>query len=147
MAVQSAIYPLMLLGVAGLIVHVYLAFAALNPSTLGVTIATTEPSAGAEAIGAAGFLLKLLLRYVPIAFGTGVVAGTLMMGYACCETLLGPQDLMPAQVTAVIARQILIVFAGLPLAAYLLFLAGSLLLEIGRTILVVSAGDTHREGG
>jgi hypothetical protein len=135
LAVQLAMVPLILLGIASLVFDVYLAMAALNPSALNVTITADEPPASAEAIGAASFLLKLFLRCMPVAFGTGVMAGALMMGYACCEMFLGAQHLQSAQMTAAVARRTLTVSAVLPLAAYLLFLLGTLVLDVGRAIL------------
>ncbi len=86
-AAQASMYPIVLGGIAGLLVHVYLACVALSPATIGVSIAPDETAAGEEAIGAMMFLLKALLRTVPVAFGVGVLWGTVLMGYACCQAL------------------------------------------------------------
>ena len=53
------------------------------------------------------FLLKALLRTVPVAFGVGVLWGTILMGYACCQAFFGAEGLLAAQVTASLAGGIL----------------------------------------
>ena len=137
MAVSILMYPLILLGIAGFIICVYLAFVALNPSTLNISIVSEETHASEEAIRVLVFLQKVFMRSVPVALGTGVMAGTLMMGYACYEAFSGPTSLLSAQSTAAAARSTLIFSAVLPLAAYLLFLLSSLLLDIWRAILTL----------
>ena len=131
MAVSMLMYPLILLGIAGFIVCVYLAFVALNPSTLCISIVSEEAHASEEAICVLVFLQKVLMRSAPVALGAGVMAGTLMMGYACYEAFSGPEHLMSAQLTAAAARSTLIFSAALPLAAYLLF---SALLSLARPV-------------
>ena len=154
MAVSMLMYPLILLGIAGFIVCVDLAFVALNPSTLNVSIVSEEVRASEEAIHVLVFLQKVFMRSVPVALGAGVMAGTLMMGYACYEAFSGPANLLSAQSTAAAARSTLIFSAALPLAAYLLFLLSSLLFDLWRTILALpgelnnlTAGDQERQGG
>jgi hypothetical protein len=138
-AVQISLYPLILFGVAAFLVCAYLAVIALNPATLNVSIAP-EPLAGEEAIGVVMFLLKALLRLAPVAFGVGALCGTILMGLACCLALVGdPQagDMMivHAKLTADLARLTLISSAAFPLAAYLVFLLGNLLLSLWRSVL------------
>lgn len=137
LAVQALMYPMILLGIAGFIICGFIAFAALNPSTLNITIAPDEPRASDEAIGVLTFLAKTLIRSVPVALGTGVIAGTLMMAYACYQTFSHPDNLFPAQFTAAASRTILITSAALPLAMYLLFLLYSLLLDLCRGVLTL----------
>jgi hypothetical protein len=134
-AAQASMYPIVLGGIAGLLVHVYLACVALSPATIGVSIAPDETAAGEEAIGAMMFLLKALLRTVPVAFGVGVLWGTILMGYACCQALWGAEGPLAAPVTASLAGGVLIFSAVLPFAAYLLFLLCSLIVELCRALL------------
>ena len=58
-----------------------------------------------------------------------------MMGFACYEAL--SDNLLAAQITAAAARATLISSAMLPLAAYVLFLLCSLLLDVCRAILML----------
>ena len=150
-AVSASMYPLILPGAAGLIVCGYLALVALNPSTVNVSIVRDEFRPGDEAIGVLLFLAKCLLQAAPVAFGAGVLAGTLMLGWACCELFFAGNALSTATTTAT-ARIILVGSAALPLAAYLLFLLCSLLLDLCRAILVppaklqVSAEEEEENG-
>ena len=132
MAVETSQYAMILLGVAAFLVHAYLAVVALNPATLNISIAPS-PIEGEEAIGAILFLLKALLRLTPVAFGVGVICGTLLMGVACCEALADKP--VVSLLTGWSASHVLLISAALPLAAYLLFLLGNLLLNLWRSIL------------
>ena len=89
------------------------------------------------------FLQKVLMRSAPVALGAGVMAGTLMMGYACYEAFSGSEHLLSAQITAAAARSTLIISAALPPAAYLLFLLYSLALDLCRAILT-SPGESDK---
>jgi hypothetical protein len=134
-AIQASLYAIILGGIAGLIVHGYLACVAANPASLNISIGGEEAAAGEEAMGALMFLLKALLRTVPVVFGVGVLWGTLLMGYACCQPFFSADGLPAAQVTANAASGVLLGSALLPPAAYLLFLLGSLVIELCRAIL------------
>ncbi len=95
----------------------------------------------------ATFSLKALLRLVPVAFGAGVICGTIMMGYACyiafaaeelskaagldVFTMLGPH------VTVHTAHTCLVCSAALPLVAYLVFLVYCLGIEVLRAFLIL----------
>jgi hypothetical protein len=134
-AVAASMYLIIVGGIASLIIHGYLACVALNPATLGISIASDEVRPGEEAIGVLMFLLKALLRTVPVAFGVGVLGGTIVMGYACCQAFSGAEGLSSAQMTASAAGGILISSAVLPFAAYLLFLLSWLAIELCRALL------------
>jgi hypothetical protein len=138
LAVETSMYPIILLGIAGFIIFGFAAFAALNPSTLGISIAPDETPASHEAINVVLFLWKIKIRCVPVVFGAGVLAGTAMMGDACYEAFFNPDLSMPAQLTANIARTVLIVSAALPLVMYLSFLLYCLLLDLCRAVLARS---------
>jgi hypothetical protein len=134
LAMYSAIPPAIVVFIAA----GYLASVALNPSTLSISIAAEGTRASEEAIGVMMFLLKALLRLAPVAFGAGVIGGTLMLGVACYEASAGTERLSAASpAMAASARLILTVAAALPLAAYLVFLLCSLVLDLWRTILML----------
>jgi hypothetical protein len=139
LAVQTSLYSSILVGVAAFLVCAYLAVIAMNPATLNISIAP-ETMPGEEAIGVVMFLLKALLRLVPVVFGVGVICGTIMMGLACCQTLAGDSHeddmkIVQAILTADTALSAMISAAVFPLAAYLLFLLGNLLLCLWRSLL------------
>jgi len=137
-AVETLQYSLILFGVAVFLVCAYLAVIAVNPATLNISIGA-EARAGEEAIGVLTFLLKALLRLVPVAFGAGVLYGTLMMGHACYLAFFDETGLSTAQMIFREARWSLIFSAILPLAAYLAFLLYCLLLDLCRAVLILPA--------
>jgi hypothetical protein len=142
-AVEQSQYVLILFGVAAFFVCAYLAVVALNLETLGIAIAP-ETLPGDEAVGVLMFLLKAILRLAPVAFGTGILYGMLLMGVACFETFNNPHEanqatLSQGDLTVVAAYHAMIASAALPLAAYLLFLLGDLLTNIWRSILSLPA--------
>jgi hypothetical protein len=166
LAVRSEAYWLILSGLLLFIVYEYLAFISLNPGTLGISVSSEAP-ADKEAIGLVSFLLKAIVRLSPVAFGAGVVCGTLRLFSACyllfvplegrdaVAAFLGPEKLAsletavepnsagkmlevwPAQVTAAAATWWIIGFAALPFLAYVFFLLFHLLLEVIRAVLLI----------
>jgi hypothetical protein len=148
---QMSPYVSLLLGLGALIAFGYLAIVALHPAALGVLIAP-EVGPGEEAIGIFSFLLRLLLRGVPVAFGVGVIVGALTIAYVCGLGLglsgaekaasEGPQaakTLRDILETATLARGSLLRCAALPLAAYLAFLLGNLILSLWGAVLSLPA--------
>ena len=141
-AVNSSQYFVILGGVAMFLVCAYLAVIALNLAAMNVSIAP-EALPGEEALGVFMFLVKALLRLTPVAFGAGVACGTLLLGLACFQAFgggpvtdnLGRVMLSESGAMAAAARHALISAAVLPLAAYLLFLLGNLLVNLLRSIL------------
>jgi hypothetical protein len=131
-AVETAQYAMILFGVAGFLVLAYLAVVALNPAALNVSIAP-EPLEGEEAIGAIMFLLKAIVRLAPVAFGVGVICGSILAGIACYQAIA--DDLFESGVMAWFAGHTLLSSAILPLVVYLAFLLGHLLLSLWRSIL------------
>jgi hypothetical protein len=134
-AVHTSMYAMILPGIAGFLICGYLAFSALNLSTLNVSVAAEARRASEEAIDILAFFLKLLLRLVPVVLGTGVIAGTLIAGYACYQAMSGDEGLMVAQISFSAASSLLLLSATLPLAVYLSFLLYSLFLDLCRAIL------------
>ncbi|MCD4726360.1 MAG: hypothetical protein K8R46_01770, partial [Pirellulales bacterium] len=96
-----------------------------------------QSDAGEEAIGIVTFLFKALMRLVPVAFGAGVICGTLLLGFACYLPFSGEGGLSVVQPTWNMAAYSLILSALLPLAAYLLFLLYYLLHDLCRAILAL----------
>lgn len=164
MAVQSGAFSLILPAIVAFILCQYIAVIALNPETLNLTVAS-ETGAGEEAIGILSFFVKLSLRIVPVAFGAGVVWGTLALLYACFLVFFppeGPEKVMefvgaerfgqmqasagvasvdkvmttwPAEVTASGAEKILFGCASLPFLTYLVFLFHYLFIDVIRALL------------
>ena len=135
-AVQISAYAMLPFGVAAFLVLGYLSLVAMNPAILNFSIGA-ESSAGEEAIGVVTFLFKALMRLVPVAFGSGVVCGVLLLGYACYLPFSGELGLSATQFTWKMAAYSLILSALLPLAAYLIFLLYYLLHDLCRAILVL----------
>jgi hypothetical protein len=158
--------PLSLVGpaIAAFILCQYVAVLALNPDSVNLLVAS-EATAGEEAIGVLSFLAKVVLRIAPVAFGVGVLAGTLALIYGIFLILAPPENpgeavalpgfervepaelassgvsqreisnLMPAMATVAAARSILIASALIPLAAYVVFLVSYLSIDVLRAIL------------
>jgi hypothetical protein len=136
-AMQTFAYPIILLGVGGFVVFGYMALVALHPTTLNISIPADESCAGEEAIGVLMFLLKVLLRLAPVAFGAGVLCGAMLMGYACYQVSFAGESVFVGLMSAMVARVILVGFAVLPLAVFLLFLLYSLSVDLCRAILIL----------
>jgi hypothetical protein len=133
-AIETENYLSILGGVAGFFVCAYLSVIALHPSMLDISIAP-ETMAGEELIGVLTFLLKALLRLVPVAFGAGVVCGTVAIAVACFLAAVGETGFPGALDTSHIARRVLISSAALPLLAYFVFLFSNLVLSLWRCVL------------
>jgi hypothetical protein len=121
-------------GLAGFIVSQYLAFIALNPSTINVNL-VPESRAGEEALGLISFLVKSLAKLVPVIFGSFAAVGSLLLLYASVEIFTS--ESMIAELNALNAWYILVRSAALPFVAFLIFLLIFLLLDLCRAILVL----------
>jgi len=165
-AIQWNRFPLILPGVGLFILCQYVAIVALNPDTINLSLAS-DVGAGEEAIGLLSFLVKVTLRVVPVAFGVGVVWGTLILLYAhflllshpegieeirafitpeqIAELPTGPDPaateqlvaMLPARQAATEAETILLLSGALPLVAYMVFLVYYLLVDVLRAILII----------
>jgi len=126
----------------GLLVSVacgYLAAAAANLQALNVVI-DPEIGAGEEAVGVSAFMLKVLLRLVPVWFGAGVVCGTLLLGCVCWLALAGgkgPEAAMLETIVSAAMKPVLIGFAALPIVAYLAFIFYCLAIDVLRAFLIL----------
>jgi hypothetical protein len=110
---------------------------ALCLPALNVTL-TAGGRASQEALGVLSFLVKFAARLAPMAYGLGVTASALRLGYAAAVSLLpagrnaGPAV---AQGIAMAETAALIYFATLPLVAYVAFLIYHLLIDVIRALL------------
>ena len=159
LARQSAI-PLgvasLILGLVAFIVFSYLAVIAVNLAALNISI-VPETRAGEEAIGVSAFLLKALLRLVPVWFGTSVVCVTVGMGYACWLALTSKVGLTAITFAIIGGTPLypsLISFAAVPVVAYLLFVFYCLVIEVLRAFLILpgkidrlAAKDEEKKSG
>lgn len=124
------------IALGGFVLCEYLATIAMNPGLANVTI-RPRIGPGEEALGILSFFLKALLRLVPIAFGAGVVIGTLSMTFQYVNFLL--DDWSPAVALAAgFESADWILTAGLlPLTGYVTFLVSHVLIAVVRSILAV----------
>jgi hypothetical protein len=113
-------------------IFLYACGVALNPATVNVSPAGGL-SAGEEALGILLFLLKLPVRLVSFLFGVGSVVGVCAAIFLL-YLVFTQEPLFLHEQAYQIAHGILGV-ALLPLAAYLVFVLSSLLVEIYRAIL------------
>ena len=125
------------IGLSCLITCEYLAMISMNPEMLNITI-SKNTNAGEEAIGLLSFLMKGLLKLVPIAFGTGIIVGSINLVIAISQ-LLTAEDfmVMGANIKAYLAASIIISSAALPFAAFVSFLIYYITIDILRAILVL----------
>jgi hypothetical protein len=135
-AAETSQYAWILVGVAEFLVFAFLAVVAMNPASLNIAVAP-EGTAGEEAIGAIMFVVKSLLRVAPVAFGVGVICGTLVLCAACYEAF-GDEPSASVAIASE-AANVLLRSAALPLGAYLLFLMTNLVLNIWRSVLSLPA--------
>ena len=145
LAVHNDAYPLILAGLVLFVVCEYLAFISLNPQTLSISV-VPEARPAEEAIGLFSFLLKAILRLSPVAFGAGVVCGTLWLFYASYQ-LFGDSNVDAARQTALAATCSIICFAALPSVAYAFILLSQLFMDVIRAVLSIPGKlDAMAEG-
>ena len=135
------LYAPILLGIGAVIAFGYLAILSLHPAALGLSM-VPEVSLGEEAIGIISFLLRVLLRAVPVLFGLGVIIGGLGLAWVCglglgASRAEGPSDYILLMAAGV--RRLLYASAALPLVAYLAFLLGNLILGLWHAVLSLPA--------
>ncbi len=137
LAVEYQNYWIALGGLGMFILGEYAAFVALNPAWLGITVAPA-PRPSEEAIGSFTFLLKTGLCCIPVLFGALMVLGLLTLLHACYLAVTGPAEI--AQARALIATLLAILSAAVPLAAYLVFVAGYLAVDALRGLVARGNG-------
>jgi hypothetical protein len=138
-AIRFKDYAGILTGLTWFVTCEFAGFLALNPGTMAVTI-LPGTSAGEEALGVCGFLLRLGLRTVPVVFGIGVVSTLILLlydGYGLlADKLVLAEGFPPAAVVLQAIGQA-IGFAALPLAAYFFYLFNHLMVDVLRAVLAL----------
>jgi hypothetical protein len=125
----SGQWSLIWVGVGGLALFDAVAFIALHP-TLTNTSVGESLSAGEEAIGLLSFLVKIVVRIVPIAFGVGTVIGTVGLLFGAVSVVRTGLLTAGRDSLGLIA-----LCACLPFASYVFFAFYHLSLDILRAIL------------
>ena len=134
MAIKLESMRLFLEGMGVFLICEYLAWIALNPALLNIE-STPRASAGEEAVGILSFFLKGFLKLLPIAFGAGLIIGTVgllidAIGLPKAGVYYSLLDAAPSLRTVTVA-------AALPFAGYVLFLLAYLGLDVIRAIVAV----------
>ena len=108
-----------------------IAFIALNPEMINIEV-SDDVAAGEEAIGILSFLVKAVVRIVPIAYGVGAIIGT--VGLLCGTISLiftGNADAGYSSIWLIALCTLL------PFASYVLFAFYHLAIDILRAVLVI----------
>jgi hypothetical protein len=121
------------LGLVAFALCVLVAWLCLNPALLNIRILPAS-TAGEEAIGVLTFVLKALLRLVPIAFGVGVIVGDFQILAAIIRLFRDTEYSMEG---ASPAAWLVMGSAALPLVGYVLFVIHYLMLDVIRAILAI----------
>lgn len=125
----SGQWSLVWVGIGGLALFDAVAFIALHPSLTNTSMAENV-GAGEEAIGLLSFLVKIVVRIVPIAFGVGTAIGTVGLLFGTISVA------RTGLIAAGKASWGLVAFcACLPFASYVFFAFYHLALDILRAIL------------
>ena len=133
-SIQEKDVTLLLYGVGIFVVAEVLACIALNPSLINVKV-EEGTAAGEEAIGVLSFAMKAVVKMVPLVFGLGAAAGTLLFvaAFFQCFGKSAPQGMLRADQAMTVT-----VYAGLlPLAGYLAFLLYYLTIDVLRAVLSI----------
>ena len=140
-AVRSSEYILISLGAVQFITLAHVSLAALHPAKLGYSIGgeSAKSDVGEEGLQAVTFAFKAVMRAVPVAFGAGVVCGTLFVVYACCASLAGAENARAAAAMSTLGTGGLIASALIPPAAYAAYLLYYLLYDLCRAILRIAS--------
>ena len=138
LALKAPDIDYLFIGVGCLMVFKYFAIISMNPQMLNIEI-NKNTNAGEEAIGLLSFLMKGLLKLVPVVFGTGVIIGNLDLVVAFIKFMSddGPWSEINAHFTALVGSGTIISSALLPLIAFLVFLIYYISVDILRSILIL----------
>jgi len=135
MAIQTAVYSLIVLGLVIFVVCQYLAFISLNLGCLNMTVVESS-DAGEESIGVMSFLLKAVTRLVPVGYGAGMIYAGFLFLYAFYVMFV--HGVLPAaEGFAYVGAFWAVGSAALPFAGYLLFLIYYLWVAVVRAILAI----------
>lgn len=132
-AVRTEQFLLVLGGLTAFILFEYAGFVSLNPDAMKISV-VPDIRAGEEAIGLITFFLKLGLWTAPVAFGVGVVSGTIELLY-CGYFVLKRETAEQAYAAAHATTLSILFFAALPLVMYVAFLVYYLAVDALRAVL------------
>ena len=125
-AVQTGVYVLFLPAVALFALLQYVALASLQHGWLNVTI-DANTSAAEEALGIVGFLVKLGVRLLPVAFGVGIACGLLVLVGGVVLSVAPASEAVAAGAKPLAAMMVQVAAillgssAALPVAGYVVF--------------------------
>lgn len=137
LAGRTGAWTLLWLGIGTWALCDAVAYVALNPSMVNVAI-DSDVRAGEEAIGIMSFLVKAVVRIVPIAFGVGAVLGAIgllagIINLLRLETGVALERALPG----VNALRFTLFCTCLPFASYVFFAFYHLMIDILRAILIL----------
>jgi hypothetical protein len=136
LAIKTEDIKILWLGLGSFLLGEYLGCIAMNPPLTNVII-NPRITPAEEAVGMLAFLLKALLRLVPIAFGVGVVIGNFSLLLDFINFLskkTGPSETLSAAGSSAT----LILHAGLlPFAGFVSFAVLYLVIHLIRAVLAV----------
>jgi len=124
-----------------------IAYVALNPIMLNITI-STDAGAGEEAIGIISFFVKAFMRIVPIAYGAGVTLGFILCFSETCILIKeGANESRASDVLTAAA-----VYGCLPFISYIVFVFYHLAIDLLKSLLVLPSKldriiDKRKENG
>jgi len=131
LARQSGQWSLLWAGLGAWALCDAIGYIALNPSMANIEI-DENVRAGEEAIGIMSFLVKAVVRIVPIAFGIGAIIGVLGLLFGTFS-LMGSGQLLAAHASL----RLIVLCACLPFFSYVLFAFYHLVIDLMRAILVL----------
>lgn len=125
----------LLYGIASFILLEFVALVALNPRTITVEV-VDETSAGEEAIGIMTLFIKKVMRLIPILFGVGIIAVTVML-FINALGLFSEARLNLAADRSLKFYVLLIKIGLLPFLSYIFFVFAYLCIDVIRAILSI----------
>ncbi len=130
LSIQESQFNLFLAAIALLVVGVFAALVAIQPSGISVFV-RPECRAAEEAVGVLTFLMKFFLRCAPIAFAAAVAFGTFRAISLVVDILRMPREsLLPVIFQSYSVGGLLLAATAIPLYAYLIMLIYYLSLDI-----------------
>jgi len=133
-AIKYLSFSRFLFGIVGFVILWFMAFILMNPKEISVNI-IKKTTAGQEAIGIITLFIKAIMKIIPIAFGVGLIYGTVSMFIHMFGLFKADSIFAWLKILADMNH---VCFAGLlPLFAYLVFLISFLFIDIIRAVLSV----------
>lgn len=123
-------------GLGGFIFLEFLAMVTFHPETITMEI-VDETSAGQEFLGIVTYILKAVMRLVPIIFGLGVVILTVYLFIDGIGLFGNEMKTVSAWMKIQMHAPQILTFALLPFLSYIMFVMFYLIVDIYRAILVI----------